>query len=84
MTKPEKYQSKNIRLPQRLAQPWCAERVVKQLRIDMEQTYKRVANNPMLEGVADIIFRCDKSRELDEIRLFMMKEGLEWEVEKCG
>ena len=74
-----------LRLPQRLAQPWCAERVVKQLRIDMEQHTKEWQNNPMLEGELILFLDATNHASLDEIRLFYdEKKGLEWEVEKCG
>ena len=74
-----------LRLPQRLAQPWCAERVVKQLRIDMEQHTKEWQNNPMLEGELILFLDATNHVSLDEIRLFYdEKKGLEWEVEKRG
>ena len=81
---PEKYQSKNSAFS-RTAQPWCAERVVKQLRIDMEQHTKEWQNNPMLEGELILFLDATNPRlEFDEIRLFYdEKKGLEWEVEKC-
>ena len=74
-----------LRLPQRLAQPWCAERVVKQLRIDMEQHTKEWQNNPMLEGELILFLDATNHVSLDEIRLFYdEKKGLEWEGEKRG